>query len=137
MSNNISKLSDLFDRKNNTYHIDEFQYLYDEDFVYAVYIAVLKRVPDENGLNFYVSKVRQGMPKCLIIEQILNSNEAKGGNIRIEGLDARLKEQKLLRMPVVGRILAILVFVYSIRAHMKELRALENHVARLSSKKKS
>lgn len=114
------------------YHFDDFRFLHDTEFVQAAYRAVLGRDPDEGGLDYYTNRLRAGQPKCLVLNQIVQSQEGRSSGVKVVGLAPKVYEQKLFNMPIIGGILAVLVFSFTVRSHLQELRALENYIVRLS-----
>ena len=49
----------------------------DEDFIDAIYDAVLHRKPDDGGKSFFLSELRQGRGKPEILKHLINCDEAK------------------------------------------------------------
>lgn len=63
------------------------------EFVEAVYMNLLNRMPDENGLLYYLGRLNQGYGKASVIAQIANSPEYKPHS-EIVGLNRLLRNQK-------------------------------------------
>jgi FkbM family methyltransferase len=112
------------------YDLDEFQRLYDRNFVYAAYVAILRREPDAVGETYYLERVRKGVSKVKILAQIEESPEAKKYKTLITGLRFAIVLEKICSIPVVGRLILATIFMLNIKSHLQDLRALENHMVR-------
>ena len=55
-------------------------------FVDATYITLLKRLPDADGLNFYLARLNDGTSKLQIIREIFFSQECRDAAIELPGL---------------------------------------------------
>jgi hypothetical protein len=79
----------LFDLKDEDFYLRKFRvnniielFAFDrEEFVSAVYINVLGRLPDKHGMMYYLGRLAMGYSKSSIIVQIAASSEAKGREI--------------------------------------------------------
>ena len=121
-----------FEKKTtDSYVLDDFQNIYDEDFVVAAYRAILRRDPDPIGMKYYLSRVRRGVSKVQILNQLMKSDESKAINTKVFGLDEAILFDHVSDIPIFGRIFFALLFLINIKSHLSDLRALENHVARL------
>ena len=115
------------------YQLNDFLCLYDKEFVQAAYVAILKRPVDPQGLTYYLQRVRSGVSKERILAQILKSTEAKSSSTKIQGLSAYLLFDKFLSVPMLGALVAFVVFIFTIKTFMRDMRVLENHIYRISS----
>jgi FkbM family methyltransferase len=114
------------------YRLEDFLVLHDRNFVRAAYAAILRRGPDSDGEAHYLQQVRSGEHKAKLLDQILQSEEARKYQTEIHGLQMRLRLTKLCEFPVIGRVISALSFFLSIDDHMRDLRVLENHVIRIA-----
>lgn len=119
-------------RDDGIYRIEEFEALYDRQFVAAMYLAILRREPDANGEAHYLDQVRSGQNKAKLLDVFLRSAEAARYSTVIRGLDARLRWIRIFEFPVIGPVVAALFFLLNINDHMRDLRAIENHVIRMA-----
>lgn len=107
---------------------------YDEDFLREAYRCLLRREIDPTGLAHHLARIRAGESRYRILSDLSRSKECKGAGVTLRGL-APYRCMKFVRaIPVVGRIVQAAIFLWRIDTFMKDLRALENHVYRLSSK---
>lgn len=113
---------------NDTYHIRDFYNIHDAEFVQVAYLAILKRSPDTLGERYYLNRIRSGISKENILIQIIKSPEAKQHGICIHGLKIYAALDYVFNIPLLGTIVALLIFLLTIKAHMRSLRALENYV---------
>ncbi|WP_187427598.1 FkbM family methyltransferase [Comamonas sp. Z1] len=118
--------------QSGVYHVNDFLKLYDRNFVKAAYQAILNRDPDAEGEDHYVSKVRSGVSKLYIIENILKSPEAGSRKIRICGFRSQLIFLKICDFPIVGNFMSGVIFFLGIKSYLKDLRAMENHIVRVA-----
>lgn len=117
---------------NNVYSIDNFNTLYDENFIDAAYQAILNRTADEIGKRYYLSRLRAGTSKCTILNDLLRSDEAKKLDVKIVGLQRAIHIEKIYSIPFLGSILLAIFFLSNLKRHLTNLRALENHTIRLA-----
>jgi FkbM family methyltransferase len=122
---------------SNVYHLDDFLLLHDEAFVNACYRALLKRDPDPDGMKFYVYRVRTGLSKAQIVEEICNSEEARQKGVQVQGLREATRFRQRCELPVLGRVFATFSFLKNLQSHLQDLRALENHLFRSSEQMQS
>jgi SAM-dependent methyltransferase len=76
----------------------------DRDFIRAAYWAVLRRVPDEGGLDTYLRLLRNGTPKVEILGFLRDSTEGQPLAVPVPGLWSREAILKASRWPLVGPI---------------------------------
>jgi FkbM family methyltransferase len=114
------------------YCLSDFADLYDKDFVRAAYLAILRREPDPEGESYYLGQIRSGEPREKLLGQILGSPEARRHVTVIEGLRLHSRLRKLFELPLLGTLASAIVFLLSIGSHLRELRALDNHVTRIA-----
>lgn len=114
------------------YQLAEFLVLHDRSFVRAAYLAILRREPDPDGAENYLTQVRSGEHKAKLLSQFLDSPEARQHRTQIHGLQAHLRIIRLCELPIVGRFLSALFFMATVNSHLRDLRVLENHVIRIA-----
>lgn len=83
-------------------HVDELLQRHDREFVVASYNALLGRDPDEEGLAFYLARLRAGLDRTQMLLELSRSDEARLFAARIDGLPALLDrvnadQRRLLR----------------------------------------
>jgi len=115
-------------------HASYFWDFYDEDFLREAYRCLLKREIDPTGLAHHLARIRAGESRYRALLDLSRSEECKGAGVTLRGLLPYRCMQLVRAVPVVGRIVQATIFLWRIDAFMKDLRALENHVYRLSTK---
>jgi O-antigen biosynthesis protein len=85
--------------------LDELLAYRDERFIQCVYHTLLRRVPDAEGLRYYQARLHAGVPKMHIVGEIASSQEAVTKRVELLGLPELVKLQRLLRIPIIGRLL--------------------------------
>lgn len=103
------RLSDLVLRpafepnEQDRYDVGNFMHLYDIDFVEAVFRAILKRAPDDEGFRFYLRGLRSGtFERVDVIAALLDSDEGKRHNVRVTGLSLPVLLRRLTSVPLIG-----------------------------------
>jgi FkbM family methyltransferase len=119
-------------KSDGIYELDDFQHLYDRNFVHAVYVSILRREPDKAGEAYYLERIRKGVSKNKILAQFQKSSEAKKHKTYIAGLKAAIAIESLCNLPVVGHMVIAILFLSNIKNHLQDLRALENHMVRMA-----
>jgi len=127
---------ELYDEQSFMYHevvhAAEFFSFYDKDFITQVYLRLLKREPDPIGFGEFLAQIRSGETRYSIIEAISNSPEGRKSGVRLEGMDGYKRFKKIQAIPVIGTLFAIAMILSKSKALIKDLRALENHIYRMS-----
>ncbi len=118
-------------RADQKYRLDDFLSLHDRDFVRAAYVGLLKRAPDEWGERHYLSRVRAGVSKVRILSDIARSEEARQYAVEVAGLRSAATVEKIFAIPVLGGLIQGVCFLGQINRHLRDLRALENHMVRM------
>nr|WP_226383473.1 FkbM family methyltransferase [Burkholderia mayonis] len=118
-------------REDGKYNLDDFLSLHDKNFVCAAYLALLRREPDNYGERYYLNRVRSGVSKVLILADIQKSKEARQRGVQIAHLKSAVFANKLFGVPVIGGLIQGVYFFFSVNRHLKDLRALENHLIRM------
>ncbi|AQQ48825.1 hypothetical protein A8F66_02555 [Burkholderia cenocepacia] len=78
--------------------MDELLGLDDEAFILAAYRTVLGREADQEGHEYYLRRIRNGIGKLHILGQLRNSKEARARSIDLSGLDRAIRATKLKRI---------------------------------------
>ncbi|MDI1296265.1 MAG: DUF4214 domain-containing protein [bacterium] len=105
---------------------------YDEQFVLEAYRRLLNRKPDTQGHAYYLNLVRSGTSRYEVIYNITSSQEFYFRKIPLSGLKGYKIFRWLTQIPVLGHCVKVMIFLFRIEAFMQDIRALENHVYRLS-----
>ena len=88
---------------NERYDVGSFMHLYDIDFVEAVFRAILKREPDQDGFRFYLHGLRSGtFDRVEVIAALLESDEGKGHKVRVTGLSLPRLMRRVTTLPLIG-----------------------------------
>ncbi len=119
-------------RPDGIYQIEDFDRLYDRQFVQSLYYAVLRRAPDSTGEANYLELLRAGENKAKLLNTFLHSEEARKYHTVVKGLSGRMRWITILEIPFVGRFIAAIFFLLNVNEHMRDLRVLENHMIRLA-----
>jgi hypothetical protein len=115
-------------------HSSHFFDFYDEGFLHEVYSKLLKRELDPPGRAHYLVAIRSGESRYSILSDVARSSEARGAGVELRGMTPYHCMKVVKRIPILGRLVQAALFLWRVDALMKDLRALENHVYRVSSK---
>jgi hypothetical protein len=85
-------------------HINELLQFQDSHFISAAYQTLLGRVPDPEGMDYFLGRLRSGCGKEKIIMQLVESNEAKSRRNNINGLRDLIIKQRRVNHWIWGRI---------------------------------
>jgi hypothetical protein len=118
----------------NYIHISRFIEYFDEDFIFVCYRNILRRHPDPDGSGAYLAEIRRGGSRAMVVADIYASAEARRVNpeLKIGGLRQAKLYNFIEKLPVVGSLITIILFIARFRYFILEQRALQNHLYRLS-----
>ena len=108
--------------------------LHDVAFVQAAYRVLLGREADDGGLAAFVTQVRQGEDKALIVARLAQSEEGLQRRVKLDGLDGLLRAHAPQRRAWPVRALRRLsrAFVRSANEPVERmLRVLDNRLYRI------
>ncbi|MGH9883453.1 MAG: FkbM family methyltransferase, partial [Pyrinomonadaceae bacterium] len=90
-------------RTDDQYHVNELLIYHDRAFIWNAYRALLKREPDEEGLQSYLERLRSGSSnKIDILASLRYSPEGKRRQVRVNGLIWPAMIRRFYRLPVIG-----------------------------------
>ena len=85
------------------YHLEELLQYHDQEFIEAIYAAVLKRAVDEEGLAQGLAQLRSGhASRIKYLGHLCYSDEGKQSGVSIRGLSLRFFLTRLTAIPVLG-----------------------------------
>jgi hypothetical protein len=89
------------------YCLEDFFNQHDSAFVLGAYRGILRREPDGEGFNHYLTALRSGsLNKVEILGRIRYSHEGRLAGVRIRGLLLRFVSIRLLNLPLLGGFMA-------------------------------
>ena len=119
-------------REASEVRVDHFMRYHDEEFVVRVFAYYLGREPDESGLAHYLRQIRSGVSRQRVLLDISRGAEARARGKRAVGESAIATAVLMDRIPVLRELVAFLRFNLHLRRYLRDMRALENHLYRLS-----
>ena len=87
--------------------LEELLSHHDERFIHAAYQTLLNRVPDPEGMRYYLTRLRNNISKVEILAQLRNSDEGKSRPLKITGLNEVIKRHKQLKTPLLGSLIRL------------------------------
>jgi GT2 family glycosyltransferase/glycosyltransferase involved in cell wall biosynthesis/SAM-dependent methyltransferase len=105
--------------------LEELMELHDEQFIHAAYFAVLRREPDTAGRVYYLNRLRKGVSKLEILNQLLQSKEGHAQRVNLTGFDEAIRQFRKDKPSALGAIFARRRILEAQR-----LNALENQLQR-------
>ena len=112
--------------------VDHFMRYHDEEFVVRVFAFYLGRKPDEAGLAHYLRQIRSGVSRQRVLLDISRGAEARARGKRATGESAIAAAVMIDRIPILRELVLVLRFNLRLRRYLRDMRALENHLYRLS-----
>jgi FkbM family methyltransferase len=116
----------------------------DVDFVRCAYVTVLGRQPDVVGEDYYLNRIREGYSKLELIWQLRSSQEGKGHDPGIAGLDRALRRAAWERKLWIGAVIRFFThgepedrLARMRRALTNELRVIRGELAAISQNNQS
>lgn len=115
----------------------EFLGMDDVNFIHFAYQALLGRQADETGLANYLSLLRKGEYRQLVISELQRSPEAVNGTSKVKGVEIfRVLKGRLFRRRLINKVstfLLDLIDSYQQSKALKQLFRLHLNVARTTS----
>ena len=71
-------------------------------FVEATYVTLLKRLPDLDGLAFYLARLHDGIGKLQILHEIASSQECRDAGVNLPGLQEAFSQAEITLVANVG-----------------------------------
>lgn len=105
--------------------------LHDERFVRSLFLTLLHREVDEEGLTTYLGHVRRGVDKAELVWRVSISEEARARANDITGIAALNSRFGRYQWPLLGPLLRALLERESDSVRMKALRIVENELGAL------
>jgi SAM-dependent methyltransferase len=95
------------------YDVRDFLAYHDADFVRSAYRGLLRREPDATGSEHYLAALRSArLSKIDILGRIRYSAEGRAAGVHVRGLAAPFAVRSLRRVPLLGRVVAIVQYVW-------------------------
>jgi hypothetical protein len=97
-------------------------------FIHCAYQTLLGRDPDAEGFNYYLERLRTGIPKIQILGQLRRSEEGKAYAANLPRLDAAIRRYYWTQNAILGWLLRRFIRVEGNNATERKLRGLENQL---------
>ena len=113
----------------SAYRVGDFLAYHDEDFIRTAYRALLGREPDAEGASRYLARIRSGdLARIEVLGRIRYSAEGKAARMRVDGLAVPFALRTARRIPVVGRLLGIVQYLWRLPDLARNHEMLESAV---------
>jgi O-antigen biosynthesis protein len=119
---------DGLDEAMRTSELYELMCHFDESFVRKAYIAVLGRDIDADGLQNYLSRIREGEERIEILAELRGSEEGQAKSLDIRGLDVAIKKHLSRKTSLRRSILGWGNMTESLAHAQRNIRVLENRM---------
>jgi hypothetical protein len=97
-------------------------------FIHCAYQTLLGRDHDAEGLNYYLARLRTGIPKIQILAQLRRSDEGKAHAANLPRLDAAIRRYYWTQKAIIGWLLRRFTRVEGNNATERKLRGLESQL---------
>lgn len=115
--------------RKDSYHLKDLLNYHGEKFIDNAYLSILRRKPDQQGQNSFLTRLQCGeLTKTDIIGRIRYSKEGRRHKISVKGLLRPFLLQLLYRVPVLGRIARITTAILNLPTIFRNIQVLENTV---------
>jgi glycosyltransferase involved in cell wall biosynthesis len=98
---------DLQTTQSHIKSLNDLICLDDESFLHAAYYITLGRHSDMEGFNYYSSRIGQGVSKLEILGQLRASQEGRGQEVRLTGLDEAIRSNSWHRLAIVKSLTSL------------------------------
>jgi len=131
-----AKFKGFIPKRYEFVNLDDLLRYRDEDFIRNAYRAILKREPDANGMNDWLSRLRSGeLNRAEILAGISRSEEAQKRNVKVKGLRLRYLINKSYRIRVAGYFIRVLTGIVNLPKIIRDLNEYQAFTdARLAGK---
>ncbi len=110
----------------NTYTVSDFCQYHDKVFIVNLFRAVLKREPDDQGMDYYLSHLRTGKKtKREIIANMRFSKEGRAKKVVVKGIKIPFLVALFYRVPVLGYLLKFVVALIKLPKLVEKVHQLE------------
>lgn len=113
-------------------NVDELLALEDEEFIEYAYQLILNRSADHSGLAYYLDQLRTGTEKTTILGILCHSAEGQPNAHLFSGYKKEMLKRRLSKLPVAGRIFAMLFTLLTASPFRRHINAKFNHYYRLT-----
>ena len=104
------------------YDVDDFLQYYDIDFLENIYLGILGREPDEQGMQDNLRLLHSGkFTRTEILFSFYQSEEGKANNVMINGLENNDSKGFLQRIPVIRSFVNCFNMVCMLDKRVKQL----------------
>jgi len=113
----------------DSYHVNELLAFHDAEFVKNAYRAILRREPDHEGYEHYLTGLRNGkFSKIEILGRLRYSPEGRQKGVKIKGLLLPFGVKCLKKIPIVGYIAGTLVGIANLNTITRNMENFEAFV---------
>lgn len=124
--NAVYKYRHIIPKYKEQIYIKDLLKYHDEEFIHNVYKTVLEREPDEETLDYYLSRLRKGqLNRVEILGKIRYSKEGKEKRVQVKGLFSRFVLQTLYLVPVFGYALRTVTAIITLPAALQKIQEYE------------
>ncbi len=103
--------------------VDELLSYHDEQFVRCVYMTLLGREPDSEGMSYYLGRLRRGYGQASVLYQVSESSEARVYNAHVSGLGLLLVKYRNAESGLLS---------FFTKSRERKLNILDNQIGRLT-----
>jgi O-antigen chain-terminating methyltransferase len=126
--NGLSLQSDFEPHANDRYHVNDFLKYHGATFVRNAYLGILKRPPDQQGNDRFLSALATGrLNKIDVLALVRYSDEGRRSGVNIAGLAVPAFVRKLERIPLLGYLVAVVIAIARFPNLHRQLRQSEFH----------
>lgn len=117
-------------RQSRQYDLEDFYNLYDERLVRAAYLALTGALPSPDAEIIYTRMLRDGMSRGVILHNIQTKPESVARGARVRGAALVTYCERVFRLPVLGHLCLMALYLPALPRLLKTIRKLENELHR-------
>ncbi|MGC9028022.1 MAG: DUF4214 domain-containing protein, partial [bacterium] len=122
------RLTRFIPKYQTSFTIEDFLKYDDEAFIKNAYRNILQREAEEQGLNFYLSMMRNGrLNKVQVLASLRYSKEGKKKKTNIKGLYLSYLAVKLYKFPIIGYVIRWITAIIKMPLIIRNITAFENY----------
>jgi O-antigen chain-terminating methyltransferase len=109
------------------YDLSDFLKYHDTEFIQYAYSTILRRQPDKEGFEYYLTHLRNGtLNKIEMLGRLRYSPEGKSNNVKIKGLIIPFVFNVISKIPVVGYPVRLSTALIRLPNTLKNLQGFES-----------
>lgn len=108
--------------------LDDLLAYHDQAFIHCAYQTLLGRSPDQEGLRYYLGRLRAGFSKTELLAQLSLSKEGMAYAATLPDLNKAIRPYRMRRLPLIGWLFKLISGSEGNGSTERKLRSMENRL---------